>query len=355
MLEPYVKLSNALSLITLFEVVGYHTDTTLAAQARAAGDSQNRTEPPDARRQSVAALRNLGITAYAQAFQNATFEVQLDNREITDTILKHLSNLPGARIKVTVPGAGFRRLDDLPDLRTINVGDPSMTDKDLQAINGVRSVRKLNLDKARISDAGLAGLTRMTGLREISLRRTSITDDGLVALEHMPNLESVYLGSAWDRDPVDGKVIGPGLAHLAGLQHLRVLDLTGMPINDEGLRHLTGLKSLHWLSLTDTRITSDGLRHLKQLGDHSSLYLENTRVTDAGLEHLHGVNFKAIGLGGTQVTNAGVEHLKDMTNLSWLDLNNTDISDASFGLPHESCALNRGSILDLMRSSDVEA
>ena len=63
------------------------------------------------------------------------------------------------------------------------------------------------------------------------------------------------------------------------------LDLEGIPLTDDGLAHLAGLVRLRILNLGNTRLTDAGLEHLGGLVQLQSLDLNHTQVTDAGLAH----------------------------------------------------------------------
>lgn len=159
-----------------------------------AGSDPRETSDSDAAQHSIDALEAIGIKAHSPWPRQSGLVVEFGSRAISDEIFQHLSKLPDFQMQMKVPGANFQRLDDLPNLKSLSVGDPSMTDKDLRAMDGVKSVSELILDRSTVSDAGLADLKELPGLVKLSLSHTQITDRGLEVLARMPNLESVSLG-----------------------------------------------------------------------------------------------------------------------------------------------------------------
>jgi Leucine-rich repeat (LRR) protein len=102
------------------------------------------------------------------------------------------------------------------------------------------------------------------------------------------------------------------LAHVKGLDKLKVLGLNNTPITDAGLEHLKGLSSLEKLYLVDTKVGDAGLEHLKGLANLKVLSLVGTQVTDAGLEHLKGLaNLKELFVSGTKVSEDGAKKLQE--------------------------------------------
>lgn len=68
------------------------------------------------------------------------------------------------------------------------------------------------------------------------------------------------------RECLHDRLGGDGLAHLAGLPHLRRLDLSRCKLIDRHLALLTGAPRLTWLSLRfSTGLTRQGLAHLDRL------------------------------------------------------------------------------------------
>jgi hypothetical protein len=102
-----------------------------------------------------------------------------------------------------------------------------------------------------------------------------------------------------------------GLAHLAGLKEMKVLNLSQSQITDAGLAHLAGMTKMNWLNLSNTQINGAGLTHLGGMAGLTCLYLDNTAVTDACAEPLASLGgLMSLYLNGTSVTPDGVGHLE---------------------------------------------
>jgi hypothetical protein len=79
---------------------------------------------------------------------------------------------------------------------------------------------------------------------------------------------------------------GEQLLMLAGLKHLKLLDVQDWEIEDRELALLSELKSLETLVLAQTKITSRGLRHLLGLSNLKRKYLCATKVDDEAVPTL---------------------------------------------------------------------
>ena len=104
--------------------------------------------------------------------------------------------------------------------------------------------------------------------------------------------------------------------------------LRGRDLNDEGLANVAALKSVVVLNLRDTQITSAGLVHLKGLTQLRRLHLERTKVDDKGIENLIGLsNLEYLNLYSTKITDKSLDSLADLKNLRQLYLWQTDVTD----------------------------
>jgi len=93
---------------------------------------------------------------------------------------------------------------------------------------------------------------------------------------------------------------------------LQGLQLGATAITDDGLAMLAPLSDLRVLDLSDTRVTDQGLKHLKPLRKLQHLVLANVEITDEGLKTLAEVspNLGRVTLIGTKVTSEGIDHLR---------------------------------------------
>jgi len=89
---------------------------------------------------------------------------------------------------------------------------------------------------------------------------------------------------------------------LAGLRHLRTLELAGTCISDEGMKYLSVLQSLQYLDLSRTAVTAAGLAQVTESGglpNVEQLDLSYTKVTHEGVRRLVNPRFPRLKLVGS--------------------------------------------------------
>jgi len=118
------------------------------------------------------------------------------------------------------------------------------------------------------------------------------------------------------------------------------VDFTGAWITDADLRRLAGLRHLRRLNLTRTKITDVGMEHLAKLTGVTDLNLYYAEyITEDGIAHLKGwTALERLNLRGTKVTSKVFPTLGRLASLKSLDLGYTQIDDEGFeelaALPH---------------------
>jgi predicted choloylglycine hydrolase len=170
-------------------------------------------------------------------------------------------------------------LAQFPDLEVLSMGNPALTDADVQRLRGLPKLRELSLMGAPVGDESLAVMKTLPSLRNLNVIGTKITD--------------------------------AGLAHLRDLTTLEYLGLKGTAITDAGLADLTGLTGLEALNLADTAVTDAGLVYVGRISGLKGLNISGTKVTDAGLVQLKGIpKLTKLNVTGTAVTEQGVKDAK---------------------------------------------
>jgi serine/threonine protein kinase len=219
--------------------------------------------------------------------------------------------------KSDVRDSDLALLSYLPDLRTLDLGETSITNRGLGSLELLKELKELYLDGCQnIDDDGISPLVWLP-LRKLVLSRTGIGDDGIAqlpqgrnppgtswfleeldlsstrisdsvfySLGHLPRLKQLNI-SACKR--ISGKVtsgVGRGLADLRD-GPLRKLDLSRSPRIDDA--SLAGLKDWKWLEdldLSETDVGDAGLEHLSGLTTLRKLNLRKTRVSESGVKKL---------------------------------------------------------------------
>lgn len=161
------------------------------------------------------------------------------------------------------------------------------------------------LGKPPIDDA-LAAIRGQSGVRTLQLGGATVTDRGLAAVADLTNLEEFFLW--WGTGITDA-----GVAHLARLPRLRLVDIGLASVTDESLVHLAELPALANLSLQGRKFSDRGLEGLRKAWRLESLLLRmgESGITDAGLRHLEGLsNLKHLALENTTISREARERLR---------------------------------------------
>jgi Leucine-rich repeat (LRR) protein len=217
-------------------------------------------------------------------------KLMLSGGTVTDAWLKHLAGMETLRTlaltESDIADGDFGRLKNLHTLILHGQAVEGVGIKNLSKLEQLRDLR-LCLDKV---DTMIQDLSRMKELRTLDLFGSAISDRGLKALGKLPNekLENLRLAR--------NKITDAGLAELAAIPNLQVLDLS------------------------DNGITDAGVKHLARLGRLKKLYLSNTGVEDAGLKYLGGLKkLEYLDLSATTVTDTGIMWLR--TTFPKLEIN----------------------------------
>lgn len=135
-----------------------------------------------------------------------------------------------------------------------------------------------------IPDATLPGpdwLRTLVGdhpyLRLQSVASGQLSDDDLKRLAEFDTLQILQYGE---------QITDAGLAHLAGMPNLKVIDGDSPKITDRGLRNLAGLTKLELLSLENAQVSDEGLKSLEALPSLKYLNLGWTQATADGVARL---------------------------------------------------------------------
>ena len=177
-------------------------------------------------------------------------------------------------------------------------GKPPVLDWDTEAVIALKRAG------ANINQQAAIGVPNLQG-ETVDLRDVKIDEEILGHLANVENMTELKL---------TGKsVTDDTLARLAeseaGWKFLRVLDLAGTGITDGGLEHLSDWKKLGILILNDTQVTGAGLAKIPP--GISVLHLKRTQIDDDDLQNLqHLKRLQFLGLAGTRVTAAGAKGLK---------------------------------------------
>lgn len=142
-----------------------------------------------------------------------------------------------------VGDADLRRLNELPDLTTLDLSLTHITDQGMQEIKGLRGITELNLYFTEyVTDEGLAAIKDWKKLKRLNLHGTKAGDTALEHISGIISLESLDVGSTLMTDV--------GLERLTMLTNLRELTMGGNELGDAGLQALRQMPGLTYLDLS---------------------------------------------------------------------------------------------------------
>jgi Leucine-rich repeat (LRR) protein len=183
---------------------------------------------------------------------------------------------PG-RQPLAITGEGFKYLERLPNLKTLDVR------------------------RAAVNGGWLPNLSRMTNLTNLYLDENKITDLGIMHLKTLSRLKYLSLDK--------NQIAGAGIKELSGLVDLGFLSLNNCPVTDAGAEAIALLK-LNALSLNGTKLTDAASVAIARIRTLKSLHLSYTGITDAGVATLAGLpELQEIELRGDKVTDACLQSL----------------------------------------------
>jgi hypothetical protein len=280
---------------------------------------------------ALAGLRSLALVGLRELTDDAVGglrnlseleEVELGGcAGLTDTGLaalqgtRHLVEL-GLSGCTRIQGRAFAKMD-LRGLRRLDVsGCGSLVPEALESLRS-SALEELELSCcAALTNAALSSIGSLQNLQSLALSSCSWLDDaGLAALEQLPRLTRLSANN----DPRSSNLVtDAGLATLAGLTTLKVLEMANSTVTSAGLAHLSELIGLERLTLTGCgRLTGEGLAHLRGLERLRNLDLSFCEsIDDSVWQSLAALpRLEFLGLAGTRVTDAGIPFLERLTKL----------------------------------------
>ncbi len=174
---------------------------------------------------------------------------------------------------VNVRDKGLEKLAPLVGLKELRLSQSRVRGSSLKPFV---NMERLELNYSFFDDDGMAALAAMKKLKVLQLKDTLVTDRGAAQLENLPSLEELDLYGA--------RLTDAGVRHLAGAKNLRSLNLLGSHITDEGVETLASLPSLEELVLYRSEISNTGLARLQSLKRLEYLDVRYTRVSRGGID-----------------------------------------------------------------------
>lgn len=254
--------------------------------------------------------------------------------------LAHLRNVPqirrleiwGLPPQEKLPDRWLESLEHLKRLESIRFEWVRLTPTAVDFLAAMPKLRELSLSAVALEAGALERFSKMTRLEKLELKEAGrwLTDKALAQFSGCLKLRYLDLSNN-TRSKTDG-LTAAGLQHIAGLENLVHLDLSGNWLpgrKGEVLQPLRALSNLTYVSLSMTSVTGGELKYLPPKLER--LYLEWTHVDDDGLAHLSRLsNLRILSLAyATKVTDEGLSHFRGLTKLERLALPKMGITDAA--------------------------
>lgn len=155
-----------------------------------------------------------------------------------------------------------------------------LTDRDLASLRGLDRLAALCIDHpdSRITAEGIAALRDLPVLEHLRIRGGGIGDKGLAAIARLQQLRILNLPR--------GEFTREGLPRLKELPHLEMLRFSSPHIGDPDMQTIAQLPSLTRLHLIDVPITDAGLVQLAEIDRLQSLYIDGGQISDAAWDEL---------------------------------------------------------------------
>lgn len=150
------------------------------------------------------------------------------------------------------------QLNELKNLRTLDVSSANFTDEHLAALHLLPELTTLRLAQTKVTNASAKRLETFSTLKVLDVRATQIGDDAMPAISRLGDLKILHLGET--------SLTDVGFAHLSGkLRNLLSLSVSGTSLSDECLLLVTpeNFPSLTGMSAMQTEITKEAIASAK--------------------------------------------------------------------------------------------
>jgi hypothetical protein len=194
-------------------------------------------------------------------------------------IIGSLSKLEALEISGNFPESGLIELKRLPNLKSLTIKSPRLTNAGIAHISEINTLGRLLISSSQITDDSFQSLKQLTNLHELYFDASQITGKGCGELANCTQLTSLsfYHTSFNDESCID----------LSKLTSLETLELTGSKnFSGQGLKHLSAMKQLRAIGLAASEVKDGSIALLSQLPALEEIDLSYTNVTANSLESL---------------------------------------------------------------------
>jgi len=225
-----------------------------------------------------------------------------------------LGSVTGVSLRGTwINDADLRRLNELPDLKTLDLSLTHITDQGMQEIKDLRGITDLSLYFAEyVTDESVAAIKGWKGLKRLNLHGTKVSDTGLEHIAGISTLESLDVGSTLMTDV--------GLERLTNLTNLKQLTMGGNELGDAGLQALRQMPGLTYLDLSGRQGTDKNvwMVAMADAGLEAVLTLKQLKELRFSCSSI-GVGIEGVKLGEVSPLSVMPKWLERMRSLSALE------------------------------------
>lgn len=217
----------------------------------------------------------------------------------------------------SIPEADILAIRDPGFAFGLKLSNPKITDAALVACGKLPSLVYLSVNKAKaLTAAGVAELAKLRNLRVLELTDLGIEDAWLAALKPLTELRKLDLDGCY-------RVTDAGLVHLSGMAHLRELRLHNTKVTGSGLGSLANAKDLTRVILPEQ--TDAALKALAEIG---KLHALEEALTAAEARPATAADVTRFMIRGP-VTDAGLKEVSAFPNLTHLNIESNKVTAAS--------------------------
>jgi hypothetical protein len=192
-----------------------------------------------------------------------------------------VSAAPPSDEALAAAGATVKR-DEAGSIVEVRFAGPTVGRGILEVLPELPALASIVLAGTDADDAALVPLGKIATLRNLDLRDCPVTNSGLAHLAGLENLAALRLSGKSGKTTVDDV----GMKHVAKLESLRALMLDFLWVSEAGLETLLPLEKLEDLTLAQTLVGDEALPVIARFPALKRLRLAKTTVTGAGLAAL---------------------------------------------------------------------
>jgi len=172
---------------------------------------------------------------------------------------------------IAIDCSQLKYLQNLKGLKRLELRNSDFSDKELAYLKNL-PLEYLDISKTLVDGSGLAVMKTLTHLVNLNLANNSLIPSATANLTGLPKLKELYLSSTNVGDSDMANV-----SKLKLLTHLKLAD--NKKITDAGVASLATLPNLTMLELSGTSITIACAGDLKKMHNLKRLYISSPRLT----------------------------------------------------------------------------